>query len=106
MNTNYFLLNALGPVDTIFFLVCLGIVVLIVAIYFLIPIFNKSQYEERRENLRKREAAFKKGRTDDNQVGASVSAATGGATSDDDGNVLSEAEQQTPVSEVEEVKEK
>lgn len=104
MNTNYFLLNALGPVDTTFFLVCLGIIVLIVAIYFLIPIFNKSQYEERRENLRKREAAFKKGRTD-NQIGASVSAATEEATVDD-GNVLTEAEQQTPVSEVEEVKEK
>ncbi len=105
MNTNYFLLNALGPVDTMFFLVCLGIIVLIVAIYFLIPIFNKSQYEERRENLRKREAAFKKGRTE-NQVGASVSAATEETTSNDDGNVLIEAEQQTPVSEVEEVKEK
>ncbi len=64
MYTNLFLLNKLPNVDIAFFLVCLGIVLLIVAIYFLIPVFRKSQYEERRESLRQREAAFKKGRAE------------------------------------------
>lgn len=56
------LLNALKNVDITFFLICGAIVVVCIAIYFLIPVFKKSQYEERRENLRKREAAFKSGR--------------------------------------------
>lgn len=62
MNAYSFLLNAIGSVDRTFFLICLGIIVAIVAIYFLLPVFRKSQYEERRENLRKREAAFKRGK--------------------------------------------
>lgn len=61
VNAYSFLLNPIGSVDRTFFLVCFGIVLAIIAIYFLIPVFRKSQYEERRENLRKREAAFKHG---------------------------------------------
>lgn len=51
-------LNKLGNVDIGFFIACVAIVVLIVVIYFLIPVFNKKQYQEQRENLKKREAAF------------------------------------------------
>ncbi len=61
MNAYSFLLNAISSVDRTFFLICLGLVAAAIAIYFLIPVFRKSQYEERRENLRKREAAFKHG---------------------------------------------
>lgn len=56
---NLLLLNALGPIDIIFFVVCAAIIVVIVAVYFLIPVFNKKQYKEQRENLKKREDAFK-----------------------------------------------
>ena len=52
-------LNKLGPVDIGFFVACAVIVVAIVVIYFLIPVFNKKQYQEQRENLKKREVAFK-----------------------------------------------
>ncbi len=72
MYTSYLLLNKLKSVDVAFFLICLGIAAAAVAIYFLIPIFNKSQYEERRNNLRKREAAFKHGRTDYNANGTMI----------------------------------
>lgn len=78
MYTN-FLLNSLKSVDITFFLVCLGIIVLIIAIYFLIPVFRKSQYEERRESLRQREAAFKKGR-----VGASDTTVVANETATDE----------------------
>ncbi len=52
-------LNKLSKVDQAFFIVCAVIVALIVAVYFLIPVFNKKLYKEQRENLHKREAAFK-----------------------------------------------
>lgn len=52
-------LNKLKDVDIAFFIICAAIVVLIVAVYFLIPVFNKKFYREQRENLHKREAAFK-----------------------------------------------
>ncbi len=53
------LLNSLGSVDIGFFVGCAVAIVLVVAIYFLIPVFNKKQYREQRENLKKREEAFK-----------------------------------------------
>lgn len=52
-------LNKLKDVDKAFFIVCAAIIVLIVAVYFLIPVFNRKLYHEQRENLHKREAAFK-----------------------------------------------
>ena len=52
-------LNQLGPVDIGFFVACAAIIAIIVAIYFLIPVFNKKQYKEQRDNLKKREVAFK-----------------------------------------------
>ncbi len=52
-------LNKVSYVDQIFFIVCAVIIALIVAVYFLIPVFNKKLYKEQRENLHKREAAFK-----------------------------------------------
>lgn len=52
-------LNPLGSVDIIFFVVIGALIALAVAIYFLIPVFNKKQYKEQRENLKKREASFK-----------------------------------------------
>ena len=45
--------------DIGFFVACGVIVALIVAIYFLIPVINKKQYQEQRDNLKKREVAFK-----------------------------------------------
>lgn len=63
MYTYSLLLNAIGTVDTTFFLVCLFIILAAVAVYFLMPLFRKSQYKERRESLRQREAAFKKSRS-------------------------------------------
>lgn len=59
MNMFPFLLNKIGKIDTIFFLSILAIILIIVGIYFLIPVFNKKQYAEQRENLRKREKSFK-----------------------------------------------
>lgn len=52
-------LNTLSSTDTVFFIVLAVIVALVVAVYFLIPVFNKKQYKEQRENLKKREIAFK-----------------------------------------------
>lgn len=49
----------MGTTDIIFFCICAAIVAVGVLIYFLIPVFNKRQYEEQRENLRKREEAFR-----------------------------------------------
>lgn len=56
------LLNKLGSVDIGFFVACAAIIVLIVAVYFLIPVFNKKQYREQRDNLKKREDAFRSNR--------------------------------------------
>lgn len=39
------LLNKLGSVDIGFFVACAAIIVLIVAVYFLIPVFNKKQLD-------------------------------------------------------------
>ncbi len=55
-------LNDLKPVDIMFFVILGVLVALAVAVYFLIPLFNKKQYKEQRENLHKREVAFKSNR--------------------------------------------
>ena len=52
-------LNTLQAVDIIFFVVIVALVALCVGIYFLIPLINKKQYQEMRDNLNKREVAFK-----------------------------------------------
>ena len=52
-------LFSLGKVDTIFLFVIIGVILVGVGIYFLIPILNRKQYQQMRENLAKREAAFK-----------------------------------------------
>ena len=52
-------LNSLKQVDIIFFIVLGAIIALCVIVYFLIPVFNKKQYKEQRDNLKKREVAFK-----------------------------------------------
>lgn len=52
-------LNELKTVDVVFFIVCASLIAAIVGVYFLIPVLNKKQYKEQRENLRKREEAFK-----------------------------------------------
>ena len=51
--------TALKGWDIGFFVACGVIVALIVAIYFLIPVLNKKQYQEQRDSLKKREIAFK-----------------------------------------------
>lgn len=56
---NIVCLNGISNVDAVFFTVCAVIIALIIAVYFLIPVFNKKLYKEQRENLHKREAAFK-----------------------------------------------
>ncbi|MBQ7276850.1 MAG: hypothetical protein IJS58_06320 [Bacilli bacterium] len=53
------LFNQLKQADIVFFAVCIAIIVIIVAVWLLIPVFNKRQYKEQRDSLRKREAAFK-----------------------------------------------
>lgn len=53
------LLNQIGKVDLTFLLIVIGAIVLAVAFYFMIPLFRRKQYKEARENLRKREEAFK-----------------------------------------------
>ena len=52
-------LNKLGSTDIVFFVVLAVLVVLCITVYFLIPLINKKQYMEMRDNLKKREAAFK-----------------------------------------------
>ncbi|MBP5231068.1 MAG: hypothetical protein ILO68_04995 [Clostridia bacterium] len=53
------LLNSIGKVDLTFLLIVIGAIVLAVAFYFLIPLFRRKQYKEARENLKKREEAFR-----------------------------------------------
>ena len=53
------ILFSLGKVDIIFFVSIAVVVLLCVGFYFLIPVLNRKQYQEMRENLAKREAAFK-----------------------------------------------
>ena len=55
--------SALPGVDIWFFIVCALIVVAIIAVYYLIPVFNKKKYQEQRDNLAKREEAFKSNHT-------------------------------------------
>ena len=50
---------ALGKVDLILLIIILAIIARGVVIYFLIPVINRKQYNQMRENLAKREAAFK-----------------------------------------------
>ena len=52
--------NELKTPDIIFFVSLIVIAAICVAIYFLIPVFNKKVYEERRANLKKREETFRK----------------------------------------------
>lgn len=59
MNFSFLALNPLNSTDIIFFIVLAVIVVLCIAVYFLIPVINKKQYQEMRDNLKKREAAFR-----------------------------------------------
>lgn len=73
--------SGLPSIDIWFFVICALIVVAIVAIYYLIPVFNKKKYQGQRENLEKREAAFKANRADStteeaSQAEASVENAT------------------------------
>lgn len=86
-------LNTLKSADIIFFIALAAIVVLIVAIYFLIPVFNKKQYKEQRDNLKKREVAFKSNvqRTDGKTTVAAQEFA-----SDADPTVLADEPAQTP----------
>lgn len=51
-------LQKLGKVDRSFFLICGIIIAVIIAVYFLIPVFRREQYEMQRNNLREREKAF------------------------------------------------
>lgn len=68
--------SPLPEVDLWFFIICAAIVVAIVIIYFLIPVFNRKKYKEQRDNLAKREAAFKANRTDYNGQTASSTTET------------------------------
>jgi len=52
------LLNQIGKVDQAFIWIVVGAVLLGVAFYFLIPLFNRKRYAEARENLKRREAAL------------------------------------------------
>ena len=54
-----FLLEPLKSHDINFFIVCGAIVAIIAIVWLLIPVFNKSQYRDQRESLRKRGIAFK-----------------------------------------------
>ncbi len=54
-----FLLNTLGTTDIVFLIIALVSIALIVGIYFLIPVINRKQYEQQRENLKMREEVFK-----------------------------------------------
>ena len=51
--------NSLPVADIVLFIVLGAIIAISVAFYFLIPVFNKKQYQEQRENLKKREESFK-----------------------------------------------
>lgn len=54
-----FLLHGLKKPDIIFFVICGIIILLIIAIYFLIPVFKRKQFAESRENLKRREILFR-----------------------------------------------
>ena len=59
------LANTLPRVDQVFFIVIGAIIAICILIYFLIPVINKKQYQEMRDNLNKREVAFKAGKQSD-----------------------------------------
>ena len=70
-------LNSLSSTDIWFFVLCGVVIALIVGVYFLIPVLNKKQYQEQRDNLRKREAAFKANlKVDDNSADENVEQTT------------------------------
>jgi NADH:ubiquinone oxidoreductase subunit 3 (subunit A) len=50
---------SLNKVDRVFLIIIIVAILVGVGIYFLIPILNRKQYQQMRENLAKREAAFK-----------------------------------------------
>ena len=54
-----FNLNSLKRPDITFLIICTVVIALIVVIYFLIPVFKHKQLKEQRENLRRRESAFR-----------------------------------------------
>ena len=56
------LLNRLGPVDTTFFTLVGVAIVIAVLIYFLYPLIFAKKFKQQREDLRRREAAFKANR--------------------------------------------
>lgn len=90
-------LNRLGKVDTAFICVCAGIVVAIVAIYFLIPVFKKTQYQQQIENLRAREAAMKAAKEGNVAVDVAENLAAENVVNDD--AVASTDTQETPATE-------
>ena len=57
-------LNKLRSVDVMFFVIIGVIIGLCVLIYFLIPVINQKQYQEMRENLKRREIAFNANKQD------------------------------------------
>ena len=66
-------LNDLPTTDVVMFVVLGLIVAAIVAVYFLMPVINKKQYQEMRDNLAKREIAFKTNATSNEEEVASES---------------------------------
>ena len=67
--------NTLPLADIILFVALGAIVAISVAVYFLIPVFNKKQYQEQRDNLRKREESFKASVNQSNEVDVVADAA-------------------------------
>ena len=86
-------LNRLGKVDTAFICVCAGIVVAIVAIYFLMPVFKKAQYQQQIDNLRAREAAMKAAKESNVESDVAENAVAEDVAADD--NVVSTDTQET-----------
>lgn len=90
-------LNKLGKVDTAFICVCAGIVVAIVAIYFLIPVFKKAQYQQQIDNLKAREAAMKAAKEGNVEVDVAENVAAEDVVTDD--AVVSTDDLETPLTE-------
>lgn len=63
-----FLLHGLKSPDIIFFVVCGVIILVIIAIYFLIPVFKRKQFAESRENLKRREILFRENQKSEKPV--------------------------------------
>ena len=62
----------INPVDVVFFIVIGALIAISIAIYFLIPVINKKQYREMRDNLNKREIAFNAGKQGDEPAEVTV----------------------------------